>query len=567
MTAFAFILGVVPLMIASGAGAGAQNVMGTAVFWGMLIATAAGVLLYPATSCSSNRSVAKAGRINLPSQDRAMAPTWTLRRLPPRRRLARGSTDMARRLLLPTLLVIGGCTLGPDYHRPDLSAPETFREIQTAEATSLADTAWWDLFNDPVLQDLVHVALTENHDLKIAAERVEEARARYGFSRSYLWPSITAGANAGQAEDERRQPHAHARGRSANQRTAIRSVTSSRVRGSVVGDRPVRPHPPHQRSGARVDARHRRSQARRGTDAGCRRRRRPTSSSATSIGGSRLRARTVDSRREYVQLARDRFEGGITPEIDSLQAQAELRRIESIAADLDAISRVEGEPASVLLGRNPGEILRGRPVAEQPLPQDVPAGLPSDLLERRPDIKEAEHSLAAATANIGAAKALLFPRIALTGSYGVASTDVDELFESESKSWNVIGNVLQPIFEGGRNRRRVEITESQQRQALYGYESTVLDAFRETNDALSLIARRESNGPRRQAAWKRSVRCWISPRRATAAASPRISRCWTRSARSSMPNSTKRSRSAAHLSALVGLYRALGGGWPEAPDS
>ena len=138
----------------------------------------------------------------------------------------------------------------------------------------------------------------------------------------------------------------------------------------------------------------------------------------------------------------------------------------------------------MLLGRNPGPILRGRALDEQKLPAAVPAGLPSELLDRRPDIREAEQTLAAATANIGEAKAMLFPRIALTGSFGIASTDFDTLFEGPSKSWNIIGNLLQPIFHAGKNKRRVEITESRQRQTLYAYERTILQAFRETEDAL-----------------------------------------------------------------------------------
>ena len=126
----------------------------------------------------------------------------------------------------------------------------------------------------------------------------------------------------------------------------------------------------------------------------------------------------------------------------------------------------------------------------------MPAGLPSELLERRPDIREAEQTLAAATANIGEAKAMLFPRIALTGSFGTASTDFDTLFEGPSKSWNIIGNLLQPIFNAGKNKRRVEITESRQRQMLYAYERTILQAFRETED--SLMAYRKT-GEQRQA--------------------------------------------------------------------
>jgi multidrug efflux system outer membrane protein len=194
----------------------------------------------------------------------------------------------------------------------------------------------------------------------------------------------------------------------------------------------------------------------------------------------------------------------------------------------------------------------------------VPAGLPSDLLDRRPDIREAEQTLAAATANIGAAKALLFPRIALTGSYGVASTDFDDLFESSSKSWNVIGNVLQPIFEGGRNRRRVEITESQQRQALYGYENTVLDAFRETEDALvtyrTVGEERAAQAGRVQAERKVLELAELRYRGGVTAYLEVLD-----AQRSLFDSELAESEAIGnHLIALVRLYKALGGGWPVA---
>jgi multidrug efflux system outer membrane protein len=489
-----------------------------------------------------------------------------LHRQPPQRRPARGGTEMARRLLLPTLLVLGACTLGPDYHRPDVAAPATFREIHTAEAASLADTAWWDVFDDPRLQELIRVALVENRDLKIAAERVEEARARYGFSRSYLWPSITAGMNAGRLKtSEGSFMHTPEGDLPGVDRDSERDIFTASADLSWEIDLFGRIR---RTSEAELELMLGTEEARRGVvltlvaD---------VAQTWFELGDFDRRLavalRTVDSRREYMQLARDRFEGGITPEIDSLQAEAELRRIESIAADLTRAVALKENQLSVLLGRNPGEVLRGRPVAEQNLPEEVPAGLPSDLLERRPDIKEAEHALAAATANIGAAKALLFPRIALTGSYGVASTDFDDLFDSESKSWNVIGNVLQPIFEGGRNRRRVEVTESQQRQALYAYENTVLGAFRETEDAL--VTYRTSGEQRtaqtsRVAAERKVLDLAETRYRGGVAAYLEV----LDAQRSLFDAEIDEAQSiGAHLSALVGLYRALGGGWPEVPQS
>jgi outer membrane protein, multidrug efflux system len=221
----------------------------------------------------------------------------------------------------------------------------------------------------------------------------------------------------------------------------------------------------------------------------------------------------------------------------------------------------------VLLGRNPGPITRGLALEAQKRPGAVPAGLPSELLDRRPDVREAEQSLAAATASIGEAKALLFPRIALTGSYGFASTELDTLFDGPSKSWNIIGNLLQPIFNAGKNRRRVQIAESQQRQVLYGYEGTVLQAFRETEDAL--VAYR-ATGQQRTAQEQRVV----AERKVLELAELRY-----RGGVAAYLEVLDAQRSlfgaeldeaqtiGSNLVSLVQLYKALGGGWPAATDA
>ena len=272
--------------------------------------------------------------------------------------------------------------------------------------------------------------------------------------------------------------------------------------------------------------------------------------------------RTIASRREYLELARDRFEGGVTPEVDMRQAEAELRRVETVTFDLERLIALKENELSVLLGRNPGAIPRGRSVDEQKLPRAVPAGLPSELLDRRPDVRVAEQQLAAATANIGQAKALLFPRIALTGSFGFASTEFDTLFEGPSKSWNIIGNLLQPIFNAGKNRRRVEITESQQRQVLYDYERTILQAFRETEDALVTY---RSTGQQRLAQAERVK----ADRKVLELAEMRYrggvaAYLEVLDAQRSLFGAEldETATLGAHLVSLVQLYKALGGGWP-----
>jgi multidrug efflux system outer membrane protein len=221
----------------------------------------------------------------------------------------------------------------------------------------------------------------------------------------------------------------------------------------------------------------------------------------------------------------------------------------------------------VLLGRNPGPIIRGRALPEQKAPGAVPAGLPAALLDRRPDVREAEYRLAAATADIGQAKALLFPRISLTGSWGFTSTEFDTLFEGPSKSWSIIGNLLQPLFHAGKNKRRVEMTESRQRQILYDYEATILQAFRETEDAL--VAYRKTGEERlaqseRVKAERKVVELADLRYRGGVAAYLEVLDAQRSLFAAEMDEAET---VASHLIWLVQLYKALGGGWPPAPEA
>jgi multidrug efflux system outer membrane protein len=249
------------------------------------------------------------------------------------------------------------------------------------------------------------------------------------------------------------------------------------------------------------------------------------------------------------------------------QAEAELHRTEAVVFDLVRLIALKENELSVLLGRNPGPVVRGRAADEQKLPGAVPAGLPAALLERRPDIREAEQTLAAATANIGEAKALLFPRIALTGSFGFASTDFDTLFEGPSKSWNIIGNLLQPIFNAGKNKRRVEIAESRQRQVLYAYERTIQQAFRETEDALVTYRKvgeqRVAQGQRVKADRKVLELAELRYRGGVAAYLEVLD-----AQRSLFDSELDEAASiGGQLVSLVRLYKALGGGWPSEPGA
>lgn len=392
--------------------------------------------------------------------------------------------DARTSVLFAATLLVAGCTVGPDYTRPEVALPEGWREVGTQEQDSLANTPWWELFNDPALVGLIEVALQENKDLAIAVERITEARARYGIQNAALYPQVDLGASA--ARLRTRQQGVQPLPPGANNETSLFGVGALMFWELDFFGRVQRA------SEAQLAQLYATEEARRAV----------VLSLVAEVARAYVELRDFDqlleitqstliSRREYVELARERFEGGLTSELDWRQAEAELHRTAGLVYDLERLVSQKENQLSSLLGRNPGAIPRGRTLSEMPVPPTVPAGLPSELLDRRPDIREAEEQLASATARIGEAKALLYPSIALTGSFGWESTELDNLLQSPAQSWSIGANLLQPIFDGGRNRSRVEVAESLQRQALYAYENTILLAFREVND--SLVGLRQSS--------------------------------------------------------------------------
>jgi multidrug efflux system outer membrane protein len=276
--------------------------------------------------------------------------------------------------------------------------------------------------------------------------------------------------------------------------------------------------------------------------------------------------RTLESRREYVGLARDRFEGGVTPEVDWRQAEAEFFRVQSLVFELEKLVVQKENELSLLLGRNPAAVPRGRAVELQPIPPEVPAGLPAQLLERRPDVREAEQRLVSATARIGEAKAMLYPRIALTGAYGFASTDLSELLDGSSQSWNIFAGLLQPIFNAGKNKRRVEVRESQQRQAVYDYERTLLQALREVEDSLiGLQKAGEQRGSQQKRVEAERKVVELSDLRYRGGVADYLE---VLDAQRSLFNAEldETESMSEHVSSLIRLYKALGGGWPTEPE-
>ncbi len=468
---------------------------------------------------------------------------------------------MARRtiaLLVALGLASGACTLGPDYRRPEVPLPAGWRELPVEEAETLANAPWWERFGDPRLQELIRIALAENKDLAIAVERIEEARALYGFTRADLLPQVELNGSAARLEvsGEGLAPIPEGTDRE----TPLYQLSASvfweldffgRIRRATEAQRALLLATEEARRSVVITL---------------------VSDVARAYVELRdfdrrldISRRTLESRREYVDLARLRFEGGLTSELDWRQAEAELHRTQAIVYDFERLVAQKENELTVLLGRNPSTVPRGWAVEEQPVPPAVPGGLPAELLERRPDVRQAEQVLIAANARIGEAKALLYPRIALTGFYGGESTDLDTLLEAPARTWSLAAGLLQPIFNAGKNRRRVEVSESQQRQTLYAYEAAILDAFREVDD--SLVAYHKA-GEQRVAQGERVA----AERKVLDLAEARY--------RGGVSDylevlDAQRSLFGAELDevgsvrdqlvALIRLYKALGGGWPSAP--
>ncbi len=370
-------------------------------------------------------------------------------------------------------LLASGCMVGPDYVRPPADAPAAWR-LDEKDVRDLANTAWWEQFGDPVLNDLVAVALRENKDLLIASARVDEFAGRYGFVRAQLFPQAGFGADA------RRQRDIGAVVIGAGNSTIFDSY-STVLNASWEIDLWGRIRRETEAARAQLMAS---EEARRGV----------VLSLVGSVAGAYINLRDLDrqleiarvtakARGESYEIFKLRYEGGIISLLELSQNRSQYEEaLATIPAFEKAIAQQENG-LSFLLGRNPGPIVRGKTIDELVLP-GIPAGLPSELLERRPDIRQAEQNLIAANALIGAAKAQYYPTISLTGLFGYSSTSLSSLFENQSKVWQFAGALKMPIFTAGAIAGQVEAAEATQQQALFAYQKSIQQGFREVNDAL-----------------------------------------------------------------------------------
>jgi multidrug efflux system outer membrane protein len=370
-------------------------------------------------------------------------------------------------------LLASGCMVGPDYVRPPVDAPAAWR-LDEKDVRDLANTAWWEQFGDPVLNDLVAVALRENKDLLIASARVDEFAGRYGFVRAELFPQVGASYDARRQRDVAAVVVGAGGGEVYNTYTAALNASWEidlwgRIRRQTEAAR------------AQLLAS---EEARRGV----------IMSLVGSVAGGYINLRDLDrqleiaratakARGESYEIFKLRFEGGIISLLELSQNRSQYEEALATIPVLEKSIAQQENGLSVLLGKNPGPIPRGKTIDELLLP-GIPAGLPSELLARRPDIREAEQKLIAANALIGAAKAQYFPTISLTGLFGFSSTSLNNLFDSQSKVWQYGGGIAMPIFTAGAIAGQVEAAEASQQQALFAYQKAIQQGFREVNDAL-----------------------------------------------------------------------------------
>lgn len=371
------------------------------------------------------------------------------------------------------LWAAAACRSGPPPAQPVVALPEGFRGAAASSPGSVADVAWWTLFEDEQLQALLRKAVAGNDDIRLAAARVQEAEARVGLARSAELPSVSADVQAG----GQRTPAAGS--------TEARTAAAVALRGRAAWELDFWGKYRRQTEAAR---------ARLLSSEWARREVMATLVSRVADGYFTLRAldlevdvarRALASRRESLDLARIREQGGATSLVDVRQAEQLVYSAAATIVDLERRVEEQENLLSLLAGGLPGPIARGRELTAQPHAPEVPAGLPSALLARRPDIQSAEQELAATDAEIGVARAAYFPSITLTGSGGVQSTALGALFSAGAGAWSAVAGLTQPFFTAGRTRSQVAIAEARRAGAALVYERTIKEAFRDAADALA----------------------------------------------------------------------------------
>ena len=454
-------------------------------------------------------------------------------------------------------LFLAGCTVGPNYKRPNTDAPTAYRGLTAEEAASastqsLGEQKWWEVFQDEQLQKLIRTALQQNYDARIAAARVLEAEAQVGLARANQLPNVKAVGSGINVHNPPLGPF------------PSYGYTVGQVTGSAAWDLDFWGKYRRATEAARADLLAT-GWARQEVNA----------TLVANVAAAYFQLRELDleldisqkalaSRDESLELTKTLEEHGINSILDVRQAE---QLVYTAAADIADLKRRIGQQEdflSVLLGNNPGPITpRGKELIDQPHAPTVPAGLPSALLERRPDIRQAEELLVAANARIGVARAAYFPDIALTGQPGFLSASMASLFSGSSGLWTFAGTVTQPIFEGGALRSNVRLAQAQQQEAVLTYQQTIQGAFRDVSDAL--IAYQQNQEFRAQQellAHAAQDAAQLSGKRYEAGTTNYLEVLTNETNYLTADLGLAQAR-LNELLALVQIYKALGGGWQQ----
>jgi multidrug efflux system outer membrane protein len=451
--------------------------------------------------------------------------------------------------------VVAGCTLGPNYRRPQVEVPAAYRraqaEVPAPSAKSLGDLGWWTIFQDAELQELIRTTLAANYDLRIAVARILQAQAQLRITRSQQFPTVNAQADApytGYVGGHR--PPLVARDsftpeggltlaweldlwgkfRRATEAARAQLLASEEVRNAVITSLVA------QVAQAYFSLR------------------------ALDLD-LEISKRTVDSRQESVELVRARLEGGVAGILDLQQAETLLYTATKSIPDTERQIEETENLISILLGKNPGPIARGRPLGQQLVPPTVPPGLPSDLLTRRPDVRQAEQQLVAANAQIGVAKAQFFPQVTPSGFGGANGFVIRGQSFGPFGFLSALPVITFPLFNAGRVQAGVDLAEAQTQEAVIHYQQTIQQAVREVSDALVDVRRlQEVRIQQEQLTRTLSDASQVARQRYEGGVSSYLEVLDTeRQYFQAELDLTTAQRD--ELVGIVGLYRALGGGW------
>ena len=378
--------------------------------------------------------------------------------------------------------MLAGCAIGPDYKRPSVAEPPTFRGQVSTEAESLADAPWWDVFGDPILKDLIREALQNNYDVAIAAARVREARAAFVSTRSDLYPSVDYGISAGRAKltpgiaGSPGGPALNASNfYSASMTMSWQLDIWGRIRRATEASRATLFATEDARRGVWLTLVSDLAQA---------------YFELLALDVQLQIARNSRDAYQYTfDLFEDRYKAGVASKLETARAEGALGGAEATIPQFESDIVAKENQISILLGRTPGPIVRGLPMYEQAVVPTVPAGLPSSLLERRPDLRQVEQQMAAANARIGVAKAEFFPKLSLTALFGTASPEISALTGGAATIWAVAGVFSGPLLNAGRTLGNYRASIAQWEQTKLQYEQAVLTALREVSDSLTALGK------------------------------------------------------------------------------